>query len=31
VEQATPEMLQAIEQKGYFLLAMEGCPAVAAN
>ncbi|MCA9900918.1 MAG: DUF2024 family protein [Anaerolineales bacterium] len=31
VEQATPEMQQAIEQKGYFILAMEGCPPVAAN
>ena len=31
VEQATPEMRQAIEQKGYFILAMEGCPPVAAH
>ncbi|MAT99530.1 MAG: hypothetical protein CL608_20500 [Anaerolineaceae bacterium] len=31
VEQATPEMQQAIEQKGYFILAMEGCPPVAAK
>ncbi len=31
VEQATPEMRQAIEQKGYFILVMEGCPPVAAN
>lgn len=29
MEQVTPEMQQAIEQKGYFILAMEGCPAVA--
>lgn len=31
VEQATPEMQQAIEQKGYFILAMEGCPPVVVN
>lgn len=26
VEQATPEMAQAIGEQGYFILAMEGCP-----
>lgn len=31
VEQATPEMRQAIEQKGYFILAMEGCPPITVN
>lgn len=31
VEEATPEMQQAIEQKGYFILAMEGCPPIAAH
>jgi hypothetical protein len=31
VEQATPEMKQAIDQKGYFIIAMEGCPPVAVN
>lgn len=31
VEQATPEMQQAIEQNGYFILAMEGCPTTAVN
>ncbi len=31
VERATPEMEQAIERKGYFILAMEGCPPVAVN
>lgn len=31
VEQATPEMQQAIAQKGYFILAMEGCPPLATN
>lgn len=31
VEQATSEMEQAIAQKGYFILAMEGCPPVAVN
>lgn len=31
VEQATPQMQQAIEQKGYFILAMEGGPPVATH
>lgn len=31
VERATPEMQQAIERKGYFILALEGCPPVAVN
>jgi hypothetical protein len=29
VEQATPEMQQAIEEQGYFIVALEGCPPVA--
>lgn len=28
VEQATPEMQEAIKRKGYFILAMTGCPPV---
>jgi hypothetical protein len=31
VEKATPAMQQAIEQQGYFILAMEGCPPVVAH
>ena len=30
VEQATPQMAQAIAEQGYFILAMEGCPPAAA-
>lgn len=26
VEQATPEMASAIDQQGYYILPMEGCP-----
>lgn len=29
IESATLEMVEAIEQHGYFILAMEGCPPVA--
>lgn len=29
VEQATPEMERAIEEQGYFIVALEGCPPVA--
>lgn len=28
VEQATPEMMQAIAEQGYFIVPMEGCPKV---
>ena len=31
VEQATPEMAQAIAKQGYFILAMEGCPPAVAS
>ena len=31
VEQATSEMKQAIDEKGYFILAMEGCPPIVVN
>ncbi|GJM42788.1 MAG: hypothetical protein DHS20C20_30700 [Ardenticatenaceae bacterium] len=29
VETATPEMVAAIKQQGFFILAMEGCPTIA--